>query len=1768
MAHAFPGFQVVERIYASSRTTVDRAVRLSDSAVVVVKQSSPDVVTAEALRRAQREHDVLSALRGTPGVIDVHAIVRDGSRAALIVESGGAVIAAASAQRRLSVGDVLDVGLQLARSLAGIHATGFVHRDINPHNIVYDPASRTAKIIDFDSAFRPQPDAELAAPGAHDGTLHYLAPEQTGRLNRGIDHRADLYALGITLYELLAGQRPFDGDDALAIVHAHLAEQPRRLDDVAPGVPAVVADIVMKLVAKAPEQRYQTASSVQADLERCRRELDEHGRIAPFAIARHDGAIRLELPDRLYGRTAEARSLLGAFARVSRGGVETVLVSGSPGVGKSSLVREIHAPVALQRGYVASGKFDRLHRDVPYSAVVAALEGLIAQILADPAFDRWCAAIAAAVGGDGPLVHSVLPALERVLGPQPPPPRLDPDAARRHIAHGLARLVQVFARKPHPLVLFLDDVQWADAASLQLLAQLTGSDATESLLVIEAYRDAEVDPAQPFGLALRDHEGRTGRLTRIALAPLGMADTGELIADAVRLPPDEVASAASLIWRKTEGNPFFIRQFVQTLYDEGYAIFDPRTRAFTLDVAAIDRAGITENVADLLARKLGKLPAPTRELLITAAAIGNQFDVEMLATVAGRTAAAVRDALAPAVDGGMVAPVMHQPHDPGPGPGAAHYRFQHARVQQAAYEAAADARERLHLTIGRQLLASSDPDQLELRLFDVVHHLARAVALITDDGERARFVELAQAAARRARRSGAFDVAATLLSSAGTLRDWRTHHGAWFAIHLELAEVLTLGGRHDDARHIVATALAHATPRDRAALEALDATICVSLGRAAEALACGRRAAAQLGIELPTDPAEIARRIDAELATVVAAFADLPIERWIDLPVVEDPDQLAVMTLLSNCLPAAYQVEGPLFVLISAKLITLSLRHGNCGASARAYGAIASHLWTMGQYDVGYRFGKLGVDVARKLRAESFEPVCQFAFAVFAMPWQRPIEESIERLRELLTTSLELGDIAHAGFAAMFVVVHRHIQGAPFRDLIDDARRGRKLCARLRLTETETWLHWYLAHTRTWTGAPEGPGEADIDFAATERSLVTDGSQAMLAMLRALELERRYWCGDLRGVVALYHTLAPTLAQMPGQLYNAEIRFHYCLAAIAIRDPDAPPAEAVEACRIDLARYAASCPASFQHMSDLVGAELARSRGDVASALTMYDAAIDTAGEHGFLKVEAIAHELVAQFWRDRGKPAFAAVHLAKARDVCEHWGARPRARQLELKRRSLGPALDAHTSRSTGAVASTLDLATIAKASEAIASDIVLDSLLVKIMDIIIENTGAQAGSIVLQSDDRLRVHASKRPGAAVAVSAGIALADAGDASEGIIKYVTRTAECVVLGDATRHATFRTDPYVRERRPRSVLCLPILHQGRVIGAVYLENNLVADAFTVDRLEALGILIAQLAISIENAMMFSRLEDLVAQRTRALTQANQQLRDEVAARERMESQLRLAQKLQSVGQLAAGVAHEINTPMQYVGDSISFLKEAVDGLLGLVDAYRAAIDPATAMVDARAIASADEDFDLPFLRDHAPAACTRAVDGVARVSKIVSAMKAFSHPDYKEQAPIALNAALETTLIVAQNEYHDVADVVLELGDIPAITCHAGELNQVFLNLIVNAAHAIGDVVRHTGDRGTITVRTALEGDDTVLVTVADTGAGIPDAIRDRVFDPFFTTKDVGHGTGQGLALARTAIVDRHGGSIQFESRPGAGTTFFVRLPIRGRDARTVPVAS
>lgn len=775
-------------------------------------------------------------------------------------------------------------------------------------------------------------------------------------------------------------------------------------------------DVPTSLVEPEPDFAPELEPDLEPDLEP---ELEpDPPELAPEPAL--EVAPAFEIAEGLYGRDSELRLLREAFARIAsnarvrRGGEgepartsgELVVVSGPSGIGKSTLVHEFGRWVTRARGRFTVGAFDPLPRDTPYRAIVAALEPLVAEVLTDDAPARWRDAIAAALGDGAALVGSIMPAIERVIGPgsalesaDPTGAVESPEAARRKLGQALARLIRLFAGAPYPLVMFFDDVQWADAASMELLIDLTtatcaraprSSALHEALLVIQAYRIDDADTGHPVSVALRTYERRGTPLVEISLGPLGCEATTQLVSEALQhrrlgrlqtVPEhladerasSDVSAAAVVIWHRTSGNPFHVQRFLYALYAAGYLIYDPASEAFTLEPLALERAAISDHLAALIARQLGELPSATRDALVGAAALGGQFDTAMLARVTGVTLDELDGLLAPARASGLVV-VASEDSDDGGASWDMRYRFAHDRIQLSAYEAASpEERERFHVTIGRHLLRMFDPQQSLPQggdqLFATVHHLSRGLALIAREPERAQFAELAQVAARRARRAGAYGIAANLLRALCAIRDWATHHDAAFAAHTGLAEVLSLGGEHQSAIEIIEAAMLHVTPREAAALAALETAIWIRLGRPSDALVHGRRAAALLDIELPSEPVDLARRLADELGEVTAAIAKRPIEAWIDLPPMTDPDKLAAMALLAECLPAADQTEPALHALVCAKLATLSLRHGNCAASARGYASLAVAMQILGNPEAAAKLGKLGADLALRLHA-------------------------------------------------------------------------------------------------------------------------------------------------------------------------------------------------------------------------------------------------------------------------------------------------------------------------------------------------------------------------------------------------------------------------------------------------------------------------------------------------------------------------------------------------------------------------------------------------------------------------------------------------------------------------------------------------------------------------------------------------------------------------------------------------------------------------------
>ncbi|MBV8108872.1 MAG: serine/threonine-protein kinase PknK, partial [Hyphomicrobiales bacterium] len=764
----------------------------SRSAVLVVLPVTAHP-SPSSLDRLAHEHGLKDELDGAWALRPLE-IVRDGGRTLLVLEDiGGFEPLDRLVATPMEVGKFLRLAIGIAVALGKLHERGLVHKDIKPANILLNRTTGEVKLTGFGIASRRR--RERQAPDPPDtiaGTLAYMAPEQTGRMNRSTDSRSDLYALGVTLYQMLTGALPFAASDPMDLVHCHVARQPAPPAERRRGAPGAISAIVMKLLAKTAEERYQTASGLEADLRRALAEWESRGRIDAFPLGAGDLSDQLLIPERLFGRESEVGSLHAAFDRVvAAGGPELVLVAGHAGVGKSAVVHELHRALAPPRGLFASGKFDQYKRDIPYGSLAQALLELIRPLLgkSEAELALWRAALTAALGVNGALMVTLLPELGLLIGPQPPAPELPPRDAQRRFQLVFRRLLGVFARPEHPLALFLDDLQWLDVATLDLLEDLLREPDLHHLLLVGAYRDDEVAPAHPLVRRLAAIREAGGRVQEIVLKPLGLEEVSRIVADA--LHSDRARPLSRLVHEKTAGNPFFAIQFLTALAEEGLLAFDRNAARWTWDLKRIRAKGYTDNVVDLMLGKLRRLPATTRAALKYLACLGASAPTATLALAQGKSEDASHAALGEAVRARLL---LREE-------GA--YRFLHDRVREAAYALIPEGeRAAAHLAIGRRLDARTPPGEVEENVFEIVGQLNHGTALISSGKERERLAELNLIAGRRAKSSTAYASALTYLAVGAALlpKDaWERRHDLAFALELNRAECEFLTGALTEA---------------------------------------------------------------------------------------------------------------------------------------------------------------------------------------------------------------------------------------------------------------------------------------------------------------------------------------------------------------------------------------------------------------------------------------------------------------------------------------------------------------------------------------------------------------------------------------------------------------------------------------------------------------------------------------------------------------------------------------------------------------------------------------------------------------------------------------------------------------------------------------------------------------------------------------------------------------------------------------------------------
>jgi len=1507
-----PGYTIAETIYEGDRTVVCRGIREGDRQPVILKMIKHEYPNIEEITRLRQEYNIPQKL-DIPGIVKPYNLVSYQNSFALVLEYfGGRAINKLLTFKNIKLQDFLILAISLAETIGQLHKVGIIHKDIKPSNIIINVETREVKLTDFSIAIAlPKEQQTIVNPNLLEGTLAYISPEQTGRMNRAIDYRTDFYSLGVTFYEMLTNQLPFNTTDPMELVYCHIAKQPVPPKEVAE-IPQAVSDIVMKLLAKNAEDRYQSEAGLKFDLETCLQQLQTTGKIENFPIGQRDRGNQLLIPQKLYGRETEVQILLDAFGRVSLGASEMMLVSGYSGIGKTSIVNEVHKPIVAARGYFIAGKFDQFKRNIPYAALIQAFQELVRQLLTESSeqIAIWKENLLKALDSNGQVIIDVIPEVELIIGKQREVPQLGSSESQNRFNRVFQQFIRVFCQREHPLVIFLDDLQWADSASLKLIQLLVTDADNKYLLTIGAYRDNEVSPVHPLIQTIEKTQENETLMNNITIQALALNSVNRLIADTLdaSVNSDEIKVFSELLFNKTQGNPFFLTQLLKTLYSENLLVYQVDTDRWEWDIQQIQAIGIADfNIVELVARNIRKLPEKTQKALKLAACIGNQFNLEVLSIVNEESNLATAAHLWEAMQAGLILPlsenykiplVFAQEELASIRDIKVDYKFLHDRVQQAAYSLIPESdKKATHLKIGQLLLNNTTEQERKDNIFALVNQLNFGTDLLTIQSEKNELAKLNLIAGQKAKAATAYEAAVNYLNVGLELLSqdsWKDQYALTFTFYLEAAEAEYLNANLERAEILCDRALQKAkTILEQVQLYELKIKLELAKNQIQSALDTGLQVLQILGVTLSQSPPQ-----------------ELNIEELANLPEMTDPYKLAAMQILILIWPPACFGDAKLSLPILYTMIDLSSQYGNSSPAIYAYcnyGGIVT--WQIPDIDFGYQLGQLALNVLDKLNAKEFRCKALLTYCITIQHWKQHTRNTIEPLRQAIQDGLEVGDIEFACHTADFYCAHLFFVGEHLEFV---AERLEQYIDFVNMFKQQYQLKLLKIFGQAVSNIREGAENKCELIGNTFNEIeslplfIKENNVIYLLYIYFFKSRLCYLFKDYSGCLENSELAAKYSHFVRNIILFAEHIFYYSLALVAQyanthnREDNENNLKQqqylkqVEENQRKMKYWAFHCPANYQHKYDLVEAEKARVLGQYFSAMEYYDLAIDGAKENGYVQDEALANELAAEFYLTLGRQKVARTYLIDAYYAYIRWGAKAKVKDLEERHAELlAPILGREkslpsgrdetrvqtrstvTSTSSGA-AKELDLSTIIKASQALSGKVHLDELLSNLMQVLLENAGAEKFYFIIPGP------AGKWKIEAQCTGERCQLISKSEIENQVIpislvNYVGRTQETLAIDDATTETRFASDPYIIQQRPKSILCSPLINQGKWVGILYLENNLTAGAFTRDRLEVLSIISAQAAISIENARLYQTLEEKVQQRTAQLAQANQEI---------------------------------------------------------------------------------------------------------------------------------------------------------------------------------------------------------------------------------------------------------------------------------------------------
>ncbi len=1461
-----PGYKISEEIYETDNLRIYRGYTVRKRIPVIIKVLKEESTNAVEVSMLRHEYEITRNL-DIEGIIKPIKFEKAGSTFALIMKDIKALSLKEYIQNHLiDLHGFLDIAIQLSEILGQLHQNRIIHRGLKPENILIHPDIGKCYITDFSKAVlfpaesKNNPRLKNVA-----GTLEHMPPEQIGRLNISIDQRSDLYSLGVVFYEILTGCLPLQADSPDEWIHTHISQRPQPPDKINPVIPPVISNIIMKLLEKDIEERYQSAYGLLWDIKECRRRLIKTGIIEDFSIGRMDTCAFFRLPRKLYGREREKAILQAAFDSVCEGQSRMILVSGYPGVGKTMLINQSLKPIVTGKGYFIMGKFDQLGQNIPYAPFAAAFGKLVRQLMTEKQeeLDQWKKRIMQVLGRNGAVITGIIPELEWIIGKQPPADPLPQKEAENRFMLVFRDFVRIFAHRKHPLVLFLDDLQWADAASIHLLKYLNQGGNLGSLLIVGAFRENEVNENQTLKEMLEEISKEDQRDNHISLMPLELSHVRKLVKEALYAEEENAEALSEALHSKSGGNPFYLGQLLKLIYDEKLLYFNVQEGCWKWELEAIQKLQPEGDVLDLLIRKLQRLPEETREIMKMAACIGNSFELKTLATVLSKSLEeTASDLMLPVREGIILMTTGYNEAE------LCAYEFTHDKIQQAAYSLInEEERKERHIAIGRLLLQNAARSNLEEKLMSIMDHFNRSLELIHDPSERMELAKYNLLAGLKAKASAAYASARQYFKSGKLLLPvtaWEQAYELSYELHLELAQAEYLSGNVKAAEELFDIVVEKSgNELEKASIYGLKVILYAGMGKHAEAIQTGINALKRLGVKVPVNP----KKLDylKELLLYKLYMRNKEIEELINLPEMKDPVQRKIAELLTRLCSVASLSNPDLYGYIVLKTGNHALRYGNTEMASTGYFGYSFTVGNiLGDYEAGSRFGKVCIELAERYGRSSSKCIIYFVIGAFITHWTRHASCGMEYLKKAIISGMEAGDVLIIGFAHCLILELNYILGVSLERIAEEALEKHELGERLKHDNLILNAEIYSRLVSALRGQKANSLASGAEEFQEAKAHLPQDDKASWATFYLYKMQLCYLAGDYWNALSAAQNMQHFADSILGFMTSAESIFYHSLTITAVYDGLSATEKRIYRKKLRMNRrqmkeWSESCKENFLHRYLLIEAETARLKNRKEEAMSLYDKAIQAARKNGYVQNEALANELAARFYLYEGREKIARMYMIDACRGYKRWGAF--AKIIELQDRypdlldgisfeesgnNFKAMLDTGYISSAGETEGSPDMNIIGEIVENITKEGNLNRLLDNFLNIAIQSIGANKGYLILEKNGELYVEIAKDTGCNMDLGKSVSLEKCNNIPKAVIRYVARTLETVVLNKGEKHEIFYGDPYISESDSRSIVCLPLMFQGKAIGVLYLENSLMPGEFTSGQIKMLKLLSTQM----------------------------------------------------------------------------------------------------------------------------------------------------------------------------------------------------------------------------------------------------------------------------------------------------------------------------------